>query len=107
MKAERRMTNGEWKTVALGDIFDIAQGSSATANRKFITDRLRTGVNWIMIAMPSEIHYLDDERIIRKREEVVGWFIAAMFCSTELECSFGRPVHHAHIGLHSLTVGSC
>ena len=32
MKAEGRMTNGEWKTGALGGVFDIARGGSPRPN---------------------------------------------------------------------------
>jgi len=84
------MTNGAWKTVTLGGIFDIARGGSPRPIDKFITDD-PDGVNWIMISDATSKYITSTKkRIIKEgmkksREVHPGDFLLTN------SMSFGRP----------------
>ena len=90
MKAEGRKTNGDWKTVTLGGVFDIARGGSPRPIDDFITDD-PDGVNWIMISDATSKYITSTKkRIIKEgmkksREVHTGDFLLTN------SMSFGRP----------------
>jgi type I restriction enzyme S subunit len=90
VKAEGRKTNGDWKTVTLGGVFDIARGGSPRPIDKFLTDD-PDGVNWIMISDATSKYITSTKkRIIKEgmkksREVSPGDFLLTN------SMSFGRP----------------
>lgn len=84
------MTNGEWKTVTLGDIFDIARGGSPRPIDKFITDDPE-GVNWIMISDATSKYITSTrKRIIKEGMKKSREVHPGNFLLTN-SMSFGRP----------------
>lgn len=90
MIADRVPRIVDWKTVALGEIFDIARGGSPRPIDKFITDD-PDGVNWIMISDATSKYITSTKkRIIKEgmkksREVKPGDFLLTN------SMSFGRP----------------
>ena len=90
MKAKGRTPNGKWKTVELGEIFDIARGGSPRPIDKFITDD-PNGTNWIMISdatskyITSTKKRIIKEGAMKSREVQPGDFLLTN------SMSFGRP----------------
>jgi type I restriction enzyme S subunit len=90
VKAEGKMKNEKWKTVALGDIFSIARGGSPRPIDKFITEA-SDGVNWIMISdatskyITSTKKRIIKEGVKKSREVHPGDFLLTN------SMSFGRP----------------